>query len=210
MTRVVVVDTGTANLASVAAGLRRAGADPVVVTDRATIAEAPLLMLPGVGSFAAGMARLRELQIVAPLRDRIAKAQPTIAICLGLQLLFAQSEESPGVEGLAAFPATVKRFVKPRIVPQLGWNKVTPEPDATLLTEGYAYYANSYRVDALPEGWTGAMSHHEEPFVAAIERGPILACQFHPELSGDWGRQLLTRWLARAASAETPSHKPTA
>ncbi len=200
MTRVVVVDTGTANLASVTAGLRRAGADPVVVTDRATIADAPLLMLPGVGSFAAGMARLRELDVVAPLRERIANTRPTIAICLGLQLLFAQSEESPGVEGLAAFPATVRRFVKPRIVPQLGWNKVTPHPASELLTEGYAYYANSYRVDALPEGYSGAMSHHEEPFVAALEKGPVLACQFHPELSGDWGKQLLTRWLARATT----------
>lgn len=200
MTRVVVVDTGTANLASVTAGLRRAGADPVVVTDRATIADAPLLMLPGVGSFAAGMARLRELDVVAPLRERIANTRPTIAICLGLQLLFAQSEESPGVEGLAAFPATVRRFVRPRIVPQLGWNKVTPEPTSELLTEGYAYYANSYRVDALPEGYSGAMSDHEEPFVAALEKGPLLACQFHPELSGDWGNQLLTRWLARATT----------
>jgi len=198
--RVIVVDTGTANLASVAAGLRRAGADPVVVRDRDTIAEAPLLMLPGVGSFSAGMARLRELDVVPSLRARIIDGRPTIAICLGLQLLFEASEESPGVEGLGAIGGTVKRFVKPRIVPQLGWNRVLPVEGATLLTEGYAYYANSYRLDALPEGYSGAMSHHSEPFVAALERGPILACQFHPELSGDWGKGLIERWLARATS----------
>ena len=187
MTRVVVVDTGTANLASVTAGLRRAGADPVVVTDRTTIAEAPLLMLPGVGSFASGMTRLRELDVIAPLKERIAKGQPTIAICLGLQLLFSESEESPRVEGLAVFPANVKRFVKPRIVPQLGWNKVTPHPASTLLTEGYAYYANSYRVDALPEGWTGypmRLGYNEpEQFVAMRDGEDIVVSK---EEEGAW------------------------
>jgi imidazole glycerol phosphate synthase glutamine amidotransferase subunit len=195
--RVVVIDTRTANLASVTAGLKRAGAEPVIEADTDTILTAPLLVLPGVGSFGAGMERLRELGLVEPLLERVTEGRPLLAVCLGLQLLFEASEESEG-RGIGALPGTIRRFRKPRIVPQLGWNRVVPEPDSKLIEEGYAYYANSYRADAIPEGWTGAMSHHDEPFVAALERGPILACQFHPELSSHWGQRLMERWLAAA------------
>jgi glutamine amidotransferase len=90
---------------------------------------------------------------------------------------------------------TIRRFHDRLIVPQLGWNRVRPEPDSRLLEDGYAYYANSYRLEALPEGYTGALTDHGEPFIAAVERGAQLACQFHPELSGPWGQALLTRWL---------------
>ncbi len=194
---VVVVRTGVANLASVLAGLRRAGGAPEVTTDPDVVRRADRAVLPGVGAFGAGMAALREGGLDEAVADRVREARPLLAVCLGLQLLCASSDETPGVAGLGVVPATVHRFADDLIVPQLGWNQVTPTPSARLLAEpGWAYYANSYRLDAIPDGWQGATSVHGAPFVGALERGPTLACQFHPELSGAWGHALLTRWVA--------------
>ncbi|MCB9741648.1 MAG: imidazole glycerol phosphate synthase subunit HisH [Alphaproteobacteria bacterium] len=196
--KVVIVSTGAANTASVLAGLRRAGADPLVSIDITEIQDAARLVLPGVGAFGAAKASLEAQGLVPVLQARLAAGRPTLCICLGLQLLAESSEESPGVSGLGVLPAQVTRFPKGLRVPQLGWNRVQARPDCQLLESGYAYYANSYRLTEIPEGWTGAMSEHGGPFVAALERGPVLACQFHPELSGDWGQALLGRWLEAA------------
>jgi imidazole glycerol phosphate synthase glutamine amidotransferase subunit len=201
----VVVRTGTANLASVLAALHRAGVQPEVTTDPARVAGARQVVLPGVGAFGACMARLGEAGLIGPLRERVQAGRPLLAVCLGLQVLARASEESPGVEGLGVVPMTVRRF-RPAEgsglrVPQLGWNAVTPAAGARLLQPGYAYYANSYRLEAIPDGWTGALSDHGGPFVAALERGPLLACQFHPELSGGWGQALLERWLSATGAA---------
>jgi imidazole glycerol phosphate synthase glutamine amidotransferase subunit len=200
---VVVVDTKTANLASVLAGLRRAGAAARVSADAAEVGEAPLLVLPGVGAFAAGMERLVDLGLVDALAARVRAGRPLLAVCLGLQLLCAASDESPGLAGIGVIEAVVRRF--PRevdgarlLVPQLGWNRVLPEPGCRLLEPGYAYYANSYRLGEVPSGYFGAESDHGGPFVAALERDASLFCQFHPELSGAWGLGLLRRWLAAA------------
>lgn len=192
---IAVVDTRTANIASMLASLRRIGLDPEITTEARVVREAPRVVLPGVGAFGAGMARLVALDLVDALRERVRAERPLLAVCLGLQLLTAGSEESPGVAGLGIFPElTVGRFVSAPIVPQLGWNLVTPDPGCALLEAGHAYFANSYRLTEAPSGWQAARAHHGEPFVAAIERGPQLACQFHPELSGAWGQALLARW----------------
>jgi imidazole glycerol-phosphate synthase subunit HisH len=195
MAEVVVVETGLANLASVMAALRRAGADPVASGDPTAIAGAVRLVLPGVGHFGAGMARLRDLGVVEAVSERVRAEQPLLAVCLGLQLLCAASDESPGVAGIGAIEATVGRFREAPTVPQLGWNRVASGDGCRLLEDGHAYFANSYRLASPPPGWHAATSVHGEPFVAAIERGPMLACQFHPELSGSWGLALLRRWL---------------
>jgi imidazole glycerol phosphate synthase glutamine amidotransferase subunit len=119
-----------------------------------------------------------------------------LAICLGLQILAEESEENPGVRGLGVLPATVTRFADGLRVPQLGWNRVAAGDGARLLEDGAAYFANSFKLDNVPPGWTGATADHGGEFVAALERGPVLACQFHPELSGHWGQTLIERWLA--------------
>jgi imidazole glycerol phosphate synthase glutamine amidotransferase subunit len=193
---VAVIDTGIANIASVLAGLRRAGAAPRCVSDADAIARAERVLLPGVGSFEAGMQRLEEIDVIDVLRERIERGAPLLAICLGLQLLCARSDESPGVAGLGVIARTVSRFDDDLIVPQMGFNLVVPSAECALLEEGYAYYANSYRLATVPDGWHGATSVHGAPFVAGLERGRVLACQFHPELSGAWGARLLQRWLA--------------
>jgi imidazole glycerol-phosphate synthase subunit HisH len=197
--RVIVVRTGTANLASVLAGLRRAGADPAVSEDIVDIRAAAWLVLPGVGAFGPAMERLAEHNLVAALAERVRAGRPTLAVCLGLQLLAESSAESPGVAGLGILPAPVTRFPDTVRVPQLGWNEVHADSAAVLQTTGYAYFANSYRLVEPPMGWTAAFAEHGGRFVAALERGAVLACQFHPELSGQWGLNLLRRWLQRGA-----------
>jgi len=193
---VAVVRTGVANLASILAGLRRAGADPVVVEDARGVGSADRVVLPGVGSFGAALASLRAQGLVEPLVQRIREGRPTLAICLGMQLLAATSDESPGVAGLGLFPGHVARFGSQVRVPQIGWNLVSPDPACAFLQPGYAYFANSYRLTECPVGWEPAFAEHGGRFVAALERGRVLACQFHPELSGSWGIALLRRWLA--------------
>lgn len=199
---VTIIETGIANVASVAAGLTRCGAEVSTSRDPGVIERASLLVLPGVGTFGAGMDSLRRAGLVEPLRERAAADRPLLAVCLGMQLLGRASEESSGVEGLAIQEAHATRFRAERIrIPQMGWNRVEPDPDCELLAPGYAYFANSYRLTDLPVGWRGAWSDHAGRFLAAIERGNLLACQFHPELSGGWGRALLTGWMARAREA---------
>jgi imidazole glycerol phosphate synthase glutamine amidotransferase subunit len=192
---VVVVPTGTANLASVLAGLRRAGASPRLSELAQDIAEAPGLVLPGVGALEAAMQRLSELDLVSVLRQRFLAGKPCLAVCLGLQLLAEESEESPGVSALKVFSGKVTRFSGSLRVPQMGWNQVSPAPECRFLRPGWAYFANSYRLESVPDGWSGATTTYGSDFVAAIERGSVLACQFHPELSGTWGRELLARWV---------------
>ncbi len=213
----VVVDTGSANLASVLAAFRRLGAEPRTTRDAREVRDARRVVLPGVGAFGDVVARLAARGLDDAVRHRVLSGAPLLAICLGLQVLAQASEESPGVAGLGVIPGTVRRFPDNVKVPQLGWNRVAIAPaeaaegavapgltavapartavaPAPLLVNGYAFFANSFALDAAPEGWRVAWATHAMPFVAALERGPQLACQFHPELSGAWGAALLDRW----------------
>ena len=196
MKRVTVVRTGTANLASVVAALQRAGCEVTVTHHPSEVEAADRLVLPGVGAFGPVADGLRASRLAEPLAARFADGRPSLAICLGLQLLAAASDEDPGVEGLGVLDATITQFADGLRVPQLGWNRVTAGDGCRILTDGAAYFANSFKLDTIPDGWCGAISEHGGPFVAAVERGPVLACQFHPELSGSWGQSLLERWLA--------------
>ena len=195
MTRdsVTVVPTGTANLAAVRAALRRLGQEAVIAEDAGAAADADLVVLPGVGAFASGMEALEAGGFDQAVRHRIDRGLPTLAICLGLQLLCDASEEAPGIPGLGCIPGIATRLPPTVRVPQLGWNEVAGGGD--MVRSGVAYYANSYRLVEPPWGWTASYTDYGGRFVAAIERGPVLACQFHPELSGEWGRDLIGRWL---------------
>jgi imidazole glycerol-phosphate synthase subunit HisH len=194
MPEVVIVPTGTANLASVMAAFRRLGAEPRLAVGAEDIARANHVMLPGVGAFGASMARLRQLGLDNAVRSRVQADRPTICICVGHQLLFASSEESPDAEGLGLIPERIGRFGENVRVPQFGWNLVRPAEGCNLLEEGYAYFANSYRALAAP-GWNVARAEHDGTYVAAVERGNVIGCQFHPELSGAYGSALLSRFL---------------
>ena len=197
MPEVLIAPTGTANLASVQAAFRRLGAEPRVAENVDEIAAASHVMLPGVGAFGASMARLKERGLDAALRDRILADRPTICVCVGYQLLFEASEESPGVAGLGVIREPIGRYPSDVRTPQFGWNLVRPAEDCDLLEEGYAYFANSYRATSAP-GWKVAHAEHGGRFVAAVERGNVIGCQFHPELSGAYGMALLSRFLELA------------
>lgn len=202
---VAIVATGTANLASIAAAFVRLGASPMVTREPALVDSAPLLVLPGVGAFAPAIKQLRSDELEQPLLKRIREGRPLLAICLGMQLLCDASDESPGIPGLGVVPAVARRF-EPSAgstlrVPHMGWNRVTPTATSRMIRDTSMYFANSYRIAHVPEGWAGATTSYVGTFASAIERGSILACQFHPELSGQAGSDLLQRWM-RASRTE--------
>jgi imidazole glycerol phosphate synthase glutamine amidotransferase subunit len=201
MTMVKVVPTGTANIASVNAALTRLGATVGEARTAADVDAADGVVLPGVGAFGAAMSQVEARGLAPSLRERIGEGRPTLVVCVGMQLLCRESEESPGVEGLGILAQTVTRFGNEVTVPQMGWNQVDPAPGAKLVEPGWAYFANSYRLDRVPEGWVGATTDYGGGFASALERGDVLACQFHPELSGSWGADLLARWLDTAKAA---------
>jgi imidazole glycerol-phosphate synthase subunit HisH len=193
VSRLVVLPTGTANLASVLAAFERQGVKAKVAREPAEVEDAERVVLPGVGTFGATMAGLRAAGLDAAIAERSRSGAPILAMCVGLQVLFETSDESPG-EGLGVLSGRVGRFPATVRVPQFGWNRIEPEPGCRYLEPGHAYFANSFRVLAAP-GCKVAHAEHGERFVAAIERGPLLACQFHPELSGAFGHRLIARWL---------------
>jgi imidazole glycerol phosphate synthase glutamine amidotransferase subunit len=205
---VTIVSTGVANLASVVAAVRREGGAPIVTDAPSMVINADLLVLPGVGAFAAAMRLLRANGLTAPLRDRIDAGRPTLAICLGLQILCSSSEESPGCAGIGAIEAPCRRFQNVPRVPQMGWNHVAPSDECKLLRPGYAYFANSFAAGEQVAGWHIAWSDFGGRFVAALERGRVIACQFHPELSGEYGASLLRRWMY--ADVESPMSEAAA
>jgi imidazole glycerol phosphate synthase glutamine amidotransferase subunit len=195
MSQVVMVPTGTANVASVAAAFTRLGAGLTTAAGPGDVSGAAGVVLPGVGAFGAAIGQVEALGLREALRERIEQGKPTLAVCVGMQLLCHYSEESPGAKGLAVLDDTVTRFGGDTRVPQLGWNRVEPAPGSRLLEPGWAYFANSYHINRAPDGWRSATTEYGGRFVSALERGSILACQFHPELSGSWGSSLLGRWL---------------
>jgi imidazole glycerol phosphate synthase glutamine amidotransferase subunit len=192
----VIVDTGAANLASVRAAFRRLGVEATVSSSPEDVRRADRVVLPGVGAFGDAMRKLEADGVAESLRERVRAGRPLLAICLGLQLLAAESDEAPGVSGLGLLDQRVERFGANTRVPQLGWNRVVSDRTSPLLRDGHAYFANSYRLAQANADWTVAWSDYGGAFIAAIERGPQLGCQFHPELSGAWGAQLLERWYA--------------
>lgn len=198
--RVAIVSTGVANVASVQAAFDRCGAESFLTHSATDVASASHVMLPGVGAFGAGMKALRDHQLVEALLTRIEEDRPTMAICLGLQLLGKTSEETAGVVGLGVLEAHARRFPDTVRVPHFGWNEVVAPEGARFLKTGFAYFANSYRWTETPKRTDGKLSlvattTYDTAFFSAVESGNLLACQFHPELSGPWGLALLRRWL---------------
>lgn len=195
--RVVIVDTGSANLASVSAAVRRAGATPIVSSEPGEIADAERLILPGVGNFGAVMTTLSASGAAAVLRERVERGRSLLAICLGLQLLAEGSDEAPGIPGLGLIGVRARVLPRAPRLPQLGWNLVRAGSGTLCGSSGHAYFANSFALTEAPGGWTASWSDYGAPFIAALERETQLACQFHPELSGTWGAELMSRWIAR-------------
>ena len=202
---VVVLDYGSGNVHSAAKALGAAGARVELTADRARVAEADGLLVPGVGAFAAVMAGLDAVRGPELIGRRLAGGRPVLGICVGMQVLFDRGiERGTDTAGLGEWPGLVDELTAP-VLPHIGWNTVDAPPDSVLF-DGIAderfYFVHSYAArDWTLEG-TGAFSsprvtwaQHGERFVAAVENGPLSATQFHPEKSGEAGIRLLANWL---------------
>ena len=205
MSRVAILDTGIANLASIIAAFRRLRADVAIVRGPDEASDVTHLVLPGVGAFGAGVERLRAQGLDELVRSATRTQTPLLAVCLGMQLLCEGSDESPRVGGLGIVPGICRRLPDTVPVPQRGWNSVQADLPCRWLASGAAAFANSYYLAAPPPGASVAWCKYGVPFVAGFEHQALLACQFHPELSGPWGLALLDRWLRRAPLEAQPA-----
>ncbi len=194
-----IINTGVANIRSLQAAFDRLGAAWTLTEDAAQVEHAAHVVLPGVGAFAAAAEALDRLRLRDAITRRINQhGQPTLCICLGMQLLCESSEEATTAKGLGILPFRIQRFGASVKVPQLGWNDVRPveRPGIAAPYEaGEAYFANSFRLEDIPTGWGYAETDYGGTFVSSVWRGRTLACQFHPELSGAWGQQVLKNWI---------------
>jgi imidazole glycerol-phosphate synthase subunit HisH len=203
---VTMLDYGAGNVVSVQRAFRRLGVESEGATTPEQIAAASVLVLPGVGHYAALIRALDEQSLRQPLLDKINSGTPFLGICLGLQALFESSEEAREVSGLQLIPGSVTKLPASGKLPHMGWNTITPRRESRLL-EGisrndYFYFAHSYAV-AVGAGGNAdnavATCHHAVEFIALLEHEKIFGVQFHPEKSGASGARLLANFLRLAA-----------
>ncbi len=194
-----IVDYGAGNLGSLGNALDFLGRPYKLVKGPEGLAGVDRLILPGVGNFGAAAASLRRTGLDAGLRKWVKAGKPFLGVCLGFQLLFEGSEESPGAKGLGLFEGKSERFTQARKVPQTGWNRLRAARKSRLLEgveEGaYAYFVNSFAVKRAAPEIVAARSEYGEEFVSAVERGNVFGAQFHPEKSGPAGLRMLRNFV---------------
>ena len=197
-----LIEYGAGNLPSVERALGRLGVESHRASSPDALAGCDALILPGVGHFGALMRSLNERSLVNPLQEAVSRGTPLLGICLGLQAMFASSDEAPGDAGLALFPQKISALPPDDRLPHMGWNQLRRVGPSKLLegvpSDAYFYFAHSFA--ALDAGEAGvAYCDHCAPFVAILERGNVFATQFHPEKSGPIGARVLTNFLQRAS-----------
>lgn len=199
-----IVDYGMGNLFSVSKALERLGADYFISADKTKLLQADALILPGVGSFRDAMERLP----ADTIKEFAAAGKPLLGICLGMQLLFEESEENGPTKGLGLLPGRVRRFTgrtqhgESYKVPHMGWNRlkfVKESPLLKNLTEDYVYFVHSYYVDAENSDVLLAKTDYHKQISAIVGMNNILGMQFHPEKSSRLGMALLNNFLQMAA-----------
>ena len=199
---ICVIDYGMGNLRSVSKAIEKVGGQVKISAEPMDIEKADKLVLPGVGAFGDGAEELRKRNLFEPLRQWLSGGRAFLGICLGMQLLFDESEESPGVKGLGFFPGKVQRFLsRTAKIPHIGWNKVSFSSTITTRFQGwpvkdYFYFVHSYY--PVPQDKSiiqGACEYEKEEFAAFIVKDAIWASQFHPEKSQDAGLNLLKTFI---------------
>jgi imidazole glycerol-phosphate synthase subunit HisH len=198
---IAIADYGMGNRRSVEKALAHVGAESVITTD---VRNASAIILPGVGAFPEAMRNLERSGLGEVLVERAAAGVPLLGICLGMQLLFESSAEHEGAEGLGILPGTVTRLESPRL-PHIGWNLVTFERDSAL-TEGLGdaaafYHVHSFACRPADASDVVGTSSYGERFVSVVERGHVVAAQFHPEKSSKDGLRMLRNFATLAAVA---------
>ncbi|SFF36048.1 glutamine amidotransferase [Paenibacillus catalpae] len=201
---IAIIDYGMGNLHSVSKAVERLGYEAVVTADPAVIASADGAILPGVGAFGDAMENLRETKLDEAAKAYAASGKPLMGICLGMQLLFSQSEEYGVNEGLNLLPGKVVRFQGDYKVPHMGWNKLsflqTDSPLFKDLEEGHVYFVHSYHVKPEMSGDLLATTDYYQQVTAIVGRDNVYGMQFHPEKSSELGMQLLGNFLALTGS----------
>lgn len=198
---IAVIDYGAGNLKSVKNALDHLGAANMRASTAKEILLADAVILPGVGEFGTAMAELERRGIKEAVIEAANGGRPLLGICLGMQLLFEAGEESPGAKGLGILPGRVPRFPAEMglKIPHMGWNSVMPLKENRLLDglpEGsYMYFVHSFYVKAAERADVSAISEYGLIFDAAVERGNIFGCQFHPEKSGAAGLVILKNFI---------------
>lgn len=190
---IAIIDYGAGNASSVKNALDFLGAEAIVTDNPEKILEADRIIFPGVGAFGFMMESLREKGLEEPIKKCIGTGKQFFGICLGLQALFEESEESKGIKGLGIFKGKIVKFRKGK-VPQIGWNKIEPVKKG-LFEEGYAYFVNSYYPLPEDKSIVAAETDYFGKFASCIQKENIVAVQFHPEKSGNFGMEILRRWL---------------
>jgi len=204
---IAIIDYGMGNLHSVSKALERLGCEAVVTSTPEEILAADGAILPGVGAFGDAMSNLRETGLEAVVKEYAATGKPLLGICLGMQLLFEESEEHGKHEGLGLLPGRVVRFQGDYKVPHMGWNELSfaqPSPLFEGLEPGHVYFVHSYHVLPGRREDLLATTDYHQPVTAIVGRGSVYGMQFHPEKSGELGMALLGRFaaLVREAAAQ--------
>lgn len=194
---IAIIDYDAGNIRSVEKAMAKLGQEVWITRDRERIMNADKVILPGVGSFGDAMAHLREYNLVEVIKDVVAEKKPFLGICLGLQLLYESSEETPGVEGLGILKGKILRIPEQKDlkIPHMGWNSLHLQNDGRLFRgieqNPYVYFVHSYYLKAGEEKTVKATTEYSVNIHASVEKDNVFACQFHPEKSGDLGLQIL-------------------
>lgn len=199
---IAIIDYDAGNIKSVEKAILFLGEEVVITREEETILRADGVILPGVGAFGDAMEKLKAYGLVEVIHKCVEKQIPFLGICLGLQLMFDSSEECPGVEGLHLLPGKIMRIPAENglKIPHIGWNNLH-FPNQSRLFQGiaedsYVYFVHSYYLAAEEEQIVAATTEYGTLIHAAVEKGNVFACQFHPEKSSDVGLKILQNFIA--------------
>ena len=199
---IAIIDYDAGNLKSVEKALVSLGEEVLVSRDSSEILQADKVILPGVGSFGDAMNNLDKFGLVDTIKKVTRNGTPFLGICLGLQLLFKESDETPGAEGLDILPGKILKIPAKEgfKIPHMGWNSLDVKPGAKLFKglEGnpYVYFVHSYYLKAADENIVAASTEYTTHIHASVEQGNVFACQFHPEKSSEVGLKILKNFAS--------------
>ena len=199
---IALIDYDAGNIKSVEKALQLLGEEVVLTRDRDKLLAADRVILPGVGSFGDAMENLNRFGLVPVIHEITDRGTPFLGICLGLQLLFERSEESPGIPGLGILKGEILRIPEKEglKIPHMGWNSLELQNKGRLFRgiEGqpYVYFVHSYYLEASDEGIVRAAAEYGTRIHASVEQGNVFACQFHPEKSSDVGLTILKNFAS--------------
>lgn len=197
---IAIIDYDAGNLKSVEKALLSLGQEVIVSRDPDELLKADKVILPGVGSFGDAMTNLKKFNLIDTIHQIVNKNTPFLGICLGLQLMFEKSDESEGIEGLGLLKGEILRIppCEGLKIPHMGWNSIEINPNSKLFegipNDSYVYFVHSFYLRAEDEQVVAATTEYSTHIHAAVEKGNIFACQFHPEKSSSIGLKILSNF----------------